>query len=543
MATIDVAAFLGITPMVGKESLPNEAARVATNCRLEGGDLESWRAPLEVKTLTSIQPILSIYRYGIAMSSEVDFWFQWTTDVDVARGPIANDIEERTYWTGDGYPKKTRSDIATTAPPYPSNSYRIGIPIPAAAPIVTAIGVPTNPANDPSTSSLWGYTYVTTWDEEGPMSPLSNVLTWQPGEVPHLAGMSGAPGGAYTINRKRIYRSASGTSTTDMQFVAEIAVAVTTYDDTATVAQLGRICESRLWTPPPDDLAGLCVMANEIMCGFSGNTVRMSEPGVPYAWPERFSYAFDAPVVGIKPFGNSLLVCTKRGVHLLTGNDPANMGEDRIEAGVCVSKRGMVCMLDGVVYPTKMGLQYVGATGIRLLTATQFDEVTWAVYAPESFTAVCVNDRYVCSYNTGATQAGIVFSFVAPSAITPTTVYATAMWTEKATDNAYLVLAGSLQRWNSGAALQAVWRSKEFRFTKPVNMACARVEADVYPTTFKFYANNTLIHTENVVDQYAFPLPGDNEWTKLAFQYEGNTRLTRVSIATSMEELKGLASE
>lgn len=40
------------------------------------------------------------------------YWMSWAADVDVARGPIAGDTLERTYYTGDGVPKMTYAPFA-----------------------------------------------------------------------------------------------------------------------------------------------------------------------------------------------------------------------------------------------------------------------------------------------------------------------------------------------------------------------------------------------------------------------------------------------
>jgi hypothetical protein len=543
MPAVDVRAFLGISPMINKELLPAEGATLAENTRLEGGDMEPWRTMVTTKTLTSVADIKTIYRYGMDSDVDTDFWFQFTTDVNIVKGPIAGDTEERTYWTGDGYPKKTRSNIATTGLPYPSNSFALGIPAPAAAPSVSISGTATAPDDDPTLTAVWGYTYVTTWEEEGPMSPLSTDYSWQPGQTPDLSGLSGNPAGPYTIDRKRIYRAVVGTNATDFQLVGEIPVATTTFSDTTTSP--GRTAFSRLWVGPPDNLAGLDLMANEIMVGYSGQTVRMSEPGVPYAWPTKNSWTMPATITGIRAFGTSVLVATKRSMHVLTGNHPSAISEQMLRGvGVCVSKRGMVNMLDGVLYPSTRGLEYVGPSGAQLLSQQKFDEKEWAAYAPSSFTAAQIGTRYFACYDTGVVKGSIIFSFVTPDAVTTTTVWGSALWQDKSTDQLYIVQqpGNVIRRWDSvpNTYLTSKWKSKEYTYRRDINMAAARVEAFTYPLTFKLYANGVLKHTQTVLDAYAFPLPDGYEATRYSFQYEGTSVVTRISMATSFDELRML---
>jgi hypothetical protein len=540
MPSIAVTGFGGLLPVMNPQALANENAQVARNARLEGADLEAWKAPLQITALTSGTPVLSIYRFNILSASETEFWFQWVTDVNVVKGPIAGDTEERTYWTGDGaYPKKTKSDIATVTPPYPTNHYRLGIPAPTAAPTVVISGTATDPDSDADTAT-WGFTYVTSWDEEGPMSPLSALNTWRPGQTPQISGLGSAPpSGPYTIDRKRLYRSNTGNGSTDLQFVMELAITVASVDDTVESSALGAISATRYWTPPPDGIKGLCLMANEIMCAFFENTVRFSEPGVPYAWPERYSYSFGAPVVAIVPFAQSLLVLTARSVHVLTGTDPGFMAQEDVKkAGVCLSKRGAVAFGEGVAYPVKLGLQYVGPDGAYLLTEGAFDEIKWSAYAPSSFTAAVVNGRYIASYDTGAVTGSLVFTFGRPSVVVESTEFGTALWTEEGTDRLYMVQSNNVRRWDGGSALTYIWRSKLFRVAKPACFARARVEADTYPVTLRVYAGGTLRHTQVVADKYAFTLAGGNVESLWEFELEGTSRLTAVVLATSMDELK-----
>ena len=55
--------------------------------------------------------------------------------------PIIGDTTERTYFTGDGLPKMTFSPDATSGggTDYPTVSFTLGIPVPAAAPIAALV--------------------------------------------------------------------------------------------------------------------------------------------------------------------------------------------------------------------------------------------------------------------------------------------------------------------------------------------------------------------------------------------------------------------
>jgi hypothetical protein len=226
----------------------------------------------------------------------------------------------------------------------------------------------------------------------------------------------------------------------------------------------------------------------------------------------------------------------------MTGADPSMMSQTPVtDAGVCLSKRGMVQMLGGVLYPVKQGLQFVGPGGAKVITDPAFDENTWNAYAPTSFTAVGWNNRYIAFFDTGAKQGSLVISLgTTPANITETTVFATAAFVEGSTGLLYVVQSNNIRRWDGGTVLTYKWRSKTWRYDKPISMARAKLEADSYPMTLRWYANGVLRHTETVADQYAFTITDGDVHIYGEVEIEGTARVTAFSIATSMDELKKL---
>jgi hypothetical protein len=80
------------------------------------------------------------YSGGGAWTKQNGYWFHWTGDVDVDRGPVAGDTTERTYYTDGVQPKMTYSPIAVqSGTDYPVASYDLGIPAPASAPVAAKI--------------------------------------------------------------------------------------------------------------------------------------------------------------------------------------------------------------------------------------------------------------------------------------------------------------------------------------------------------------------------------------------------------------------
>ena len=155
---ITIPTFRGEAPRLTSRELPVNGAQEATNCRLQSGDLESWRQFTLAKTLSRTGAIQTIYK----LSTQ---WISWNEQVDVARGVIASDNTFRTFLTCPSLfatPRWTNFSLATTgAEPYPVTTRPLGVPEPAAMP---GHNVSINPAptsfsvdftDDGSTIELW----------------------------------------------------------------------------------------------------------------------------------------------------------------------------------------------------------------------------------------------------------------------------------------------------------------------------------------------------------------------------------------------------
>jgi hypothetical protein len=136
---IAIESFRGEAPRLTPRALPDNAAQVAINARLQSGDLQTWRGFQEAKTLQN--DAVTIYLLN-------GQWLSWESDVDVARGPIPADTTFRTYLTGpDEYtePRFTTFSLATTgSEPYPVATRPLGVPAPDSEPTLVVSVDPTN---------------------------------------------------------------------------------------------------------------------------------------------------------------------------------------------------------------------------------------------------------------------------------------------------------------------------------------------------------------------------------------------------------------
>jgi hypothetical protein len=137
---IDIRGFVGLTPKLDARLLPQNAAQTAVGTKINNGTVRAWNEPYLTASLPKVGTIKSIYRFGQQVGGDSLYWFHWLTDVDVVRGPVADEAAERTYWTGDGQPKYTYFPMAVQGGSnYPVAWYRLGIPAPL-TPVSLSIG-------------------------------------------------------------------------------------------------------------------------------------------------------------------------------------------------------------------------------------------------------------------------------------------------------------------------------------------------------------------------------------------------------------------
>lgn len=135
MPGIKFQKFLGKAPRIAPEHLPDMAAQTATNVKLYSGDLIPYPHPVVVGNhgLSGSAPVTLHALYD---PSDNPVWLVWGTDVDIATPSGSENVEEqRFYYTGDGAPKVSTYDLATTgAQPYPVDYYNLGLPLPDQTP-------------------------------------------------------------------------------------------------------------------------------------------------------------------------------------------------------------------------------------------------------------------------------------------------------------------------------------------------------------------------------------------------------------------------
>ena len=334
--------FSGIAPQISPRLLNDTVGQTANDVDLDRGVLTPITENSQTQALTQ-SGRTSIYYYSYAGSN---YWLEWTEDVNVQPGPIADDSLARLYWTGETFPRMAAGDVITASGSgrYPRNFYRLGIPAPTAAPTVSVSG--TDDGTTTQYSTAYVYTFVSAYGEEGPPSAVSSVVTKVDAQTVTVGGLETSAGSGVgrtntNLSKKRIYRSNTGSNTTAFQFVGEVTLATSSFTDNITNANLGELIPSTYWIAPPDEqtslypngaMKGLTAMSNGIFAGFTGKRLCFSEPFLPHAWPVAFRTTLEDTIVAIGTTGNGLFVGTEGNPYFVTGVDPQSMTSVRIEA-------------------------------------------------------------------------------------------------------------------------------------------------------------------------------------------------------------------
>lgn len=534
---------------VGVQSLNHKPTR---------GNFQPWKVPLSVKTgMPSSR--MTIYRMGRDTASDTQYWLSWTTLVHAMRGFISADTTERTFYTGDGFPKQTDNTIALASEPYPSAWRYLGVPRPTDTPTVTEL---TAGSATETQILYYVYTFVTDKGEESAPSPVSLPVSGKTDATYTLANLAGPPAGNYGINRKRIYRTQTGVAgDTEFFFLREIVYTLdTTTDDKRA---LGEVLPTDGWEMPNSGMTWLTPMWNGMAAGIiPGGAVRYCVAYKPYAWPETFeTLPPDASAVALGRFQQSLLVLTTARPVLVQGSSPDALQDSPIEFDEpCIAPRSVVSFGHGVVWACPDGLAYFGVGGPKMLTAGLMTRDDWQAIAPSTIIGTSYEGAYVGFYTVGGVKRGFMIDPVAPEGLFFLETGYDAAFYDELQDALYVLDGTTIKKWDAGAALMtATFRSKEFR-TPPTLMSWGRVVADAYPVTVRCDALNlkadvvtalvakwggkltapdatTLRFSKTVTDAEPWPLPGGYRARNWQVQVETTTPVTQVAVVTDIKEL------
>ena len=388
-------------------------------------------------------------------------------------------------------------------------------------------------------------TYVADLDGEAMESQASSatsLLTVAPSRPVDIS-FPATPNG-YGITAVNLYRTvADGQGNATLTFVKQFATSggntPTDYIDLLDDTALGGTLTSASWLAPPADMVGLVALPNGVLVGFNSNTVIPSVPYQPQAYPEEYQLSTEFQIVAIKPFGQSLAVLTQGKPYVITGIDPSQWAMEAIDTiQPCSSKRSAVDMGSGVMYACPDGLAMISTEGVNLISRGFITRDTWSAMDPTSIMGARYQDSYVGFY-TGNGGGGFIFD-LQEQELTFLNFQATAIWTDPATGDLYMVVGTNLQEWDADAVhpLTYTWQSKNFVTPRPLNFGRGKVRADAYPVTFELYGDGNLVATVTVQNGNAFPLPSGYMAQSWSMLLTGTATIEEVVIAETAADLK-----
>jgi hypothetical protein len=158
--------------------------------------------------------------------------------------------------------------------------------------------------------------------------------------------------------------------------------------------------------------------------------------------------------------------------------------------------------------------------------------------SPSTLLAFNWEQWYLGFYDDGLVQRALLIDPFGPElGVQYIEKYATGGYKDIEEDLLYLIINDEIEIWDQGSRLEFTWKSKPVYTPHAVNMAAAKIIADDYPVTVKFYVDDVKRYTRIVDSEWAFRLPGGFRGEKFEIVIEGTRRVSEAIMATTMTEL------
>jgi hypothetical protein len=250
-------------------------------------------------------------------------------------------------------------------------------------------------------------------------------------------------------------------------------------------------------------LVSLVSLPNGCLVGIAGNEICFSDPYLPYSWPLRNRYTISGVAVKLIAAGNSVIVLTDSFPILFTGSDPEAMSPAVMQTyAPCISKRGVVDVGGGCMYPSFDGLWIAAPGRVEKLTQKLYREEEWRAINPETFTAGFVDGQYYARYYD---DEGLAFTWVFDTAENDSVVRVeqdTSFYFRNDVDGKlHLALGNRVFRWDDSPTAKYVsdWISADMQLPRPVNFTIAQIHApftEVAPPDESILQNNIAIYND-----------------------------------------------
>lgn len=531
---ITLEKFSGIAPGISPYKLSDAMATLANNVRFDRHRLDNWKGMQAIEGVAA--NTASIFPYNGS-------WLTSTFRRHYVRTIIPNDVRERIVFTDSDYPK-IRSG---------AEEYRLGIPSPSTTAATLEVA---GDKSDPLLIENWSYiiSYVDAWGAEGPTSQATNTIEVGQGGSVRIVFPT-VPTGDYNFGAGaliRIYRTNTGATSTEFQYVDEVAITSADYVDSALGSTLQEVAPSVDWIGPPDDdiatypdgpLLGLVELPNGVLAGYSGNSVHFSQPYLPHAWPLKYRKATSAKIKGLVPIDSGLLVLTEEHPYLIIGTLPDSMILAPMESDqACVSENGYVDMGGYALYPSPDGLVRAQGNTTQIVSSEYFTKEAWQALTPETFRAFKYDDKYLAFYGDVTDATGFVFDPRGQAAaFSQLNLEVNAGYQDPLTDKLYLAYIDELDVWqlgefDAGSTLTFEWQCKIFRYPRPTAFNVISCKADAYPVDVEVFADGVSQFAITLNDDTPRKIPGGFKAREWQLKITSSNPVDFVGLFKSMAE-------
>jgi hypothetical protein len=399
---------------------------------------------------------------------------------------------------------------------------------------------------DPSTDETSRYrsylfTYVTDRGEESAPSASTDPLAVLPSQTVNLKLWIGfAPENAESI---RIYRTETTDSGTNFFFIKELLLStaignlIAYEDDVMTVDLPGDSLQTLTWAPPPVDLKGLVLSTKGFYAGYSGSNLYLSEPGLAYAWPDKYKIDFKGQIQHIALYGDNLVVFTDREIALIVGHTPLEVRKIKVEGFELLTSIYSTTEIDGLLYfacPT--GIAALSGPSVSVVSEPVISKRFWTSNFNASEVRIDSFDQALYLFSLGQVfRLGLGedsggFIKLSDSSIrdlyTSSTYRGVIMLPTSGTGY-YIFDKGS------EGNRTAKWLSKLEVADVPMTPISVRVLAEGYPITFRIYDAVELAQTITITSDKIRKLPVLRRGREWAFEIESAYIMVSLEVGTS----------
>lgn len=562
---IALSQFFGVAPKYDPEQLGEGMAIESLNCDPSRMILEPFYAS---EMLGEFIPsdTKAMFRYlG-------KFWLTAVKQTEYAEPAVPNDKHNFIVITDDKFPKITSEDIALSAPPYPTTTFRLGVPTPAEPLPAEYVANPDwdstmeeNLDDLDNFSTNYKITYVDAWGREGAGSTPSERIDIVESEnqlkqYPKIT-MPALPTGEYNFAEGaliRIYRvNTSSQGQGVYQFVDEVPIHTKEYVDKHLSKDLQEAIYTDNWIGAPDDNIELFPngpMRNVLMhpagflVGHNKHELVFSEPYTTHAFPADYHQAVAETIVGIALAGNDVFVGTNSAPRIFSGVHPASMSPVRLpEPWPCVSPQAVKEVGGRIFYASSVGLVAVSGYTQEVVSRDFIADHQWLAMKPatmrfaeyEGRLIIFTEDAGTWLFDTARIAEGFRrLDFNAD-------VYFNDAWTNELVysinnntrDTAILYSFGR----NKTDRMPLRFISRVIKQPFPCNFPFVKVRANKYPVEFTIYVwNDNILRQEQKVVLHGpnYGLTGlRGRYTRWQFVFEGKPEIRSVELATNPTEL------